>query len=493
MILAFPGVEENFFRLSLFLQNLSNGLANGAVYALMALTVVIIYKTTGHLNFAQGEMAMFSTFLIFVLTVEHRWNVWLSILAVVGLCCWPAPPSTGGSIRPLEKRSVLGPVILTLGLFFVLNGLAAKIWGTQPRSPIPQPFPGALNDKIDILDGPPKFFITYKAIGVWATVAVLVILVNLLLKKTKLGLAYRAVAANAESSVLVGIPVQRMLMLGWALAAGIGTVAGAIVAEYRGRARLQLHGRHPPLRLRRGGAGRVRLDRRGGRRRPARRAHRDVRARLLHRHRQRAQPGHGAGRHHDRPLLPAAGAVRLEAGGTGVSPASSSGGRSSTASGRCWAGCASSRVAVYVLGPGKDYLVLRWAQAVTLAIAILGLNLVTGYSGQVSLGHSAFFGIGAYTTMILVADHGWPFLATLPVAGAIGFAVGVLVGLPALRIRDLYLTLGDVGHRARLPVDRQEDGEPDRWRQRQDHHRRQGRRAERLPLAGAVLGARSPR
>ena len=102
-------------------------------------------------------------------------------------------------------------------------------------------------------------------------------------------------------------------------------------------------------------------------------------------------------------------------------------------------------VAVYVLGPGKDYLVLRWAQAVTLAIAILGLNLVTGYSGQVSLGHSAFFGIGAYTTMILVADHGWPFLATLPVAGAIGFAIGALVGLPALRIRDLYLTLVTLG------------------------------------------------
>ena len=97
MILAFPGVEENFFRLSLFLQNLSNGLANGAVYALMALTVVIIYKTTGHLNFAQGEMAMFSTFLIFVLTVEHSGTSgsrsWPSSRAP----CWPAPPSTGGS------------------------------------------------------------------------------------------------------------------------------------------------------------------------------------------------------------------------------------------------------------------------------------------------------------------------------------------------------------------------------------------------------------
>jgi branched-chain amino acid transport system permease protein len=102
-------------------------------------------------------------------------------------------------------------------------------------------------------------------------------------------------------------------------------------------------------------------------------------------------------------------------------------------------------LAVYVLGPGKDYLVLRWAQAVTFAIAILGLNLVTGYSGQVSIGHSAFFGIGAYTTMILVADHGWPFLATLPVAGAIGFAVGFVVGLPALRIRGIYLSLVTLG------------------------------------------------
>jgi hypothetical protein len=79
-------------------------------------------------------------------------------------------------------------------------------------------------------------------------------------------------------------------------------------------------------------------------------------------------------------------------------------------------------VAVYVLGRGKDYLVLRWAQAVTLGIAILGLNLVTGYSGQVSLGHSAFFGIGAYDDdprrrpRVALPRH-------LPVAGAIGFAI----------------------------------------------------------------------
>jgi branched-chain amino acid transport system permease protein len=100
---------------------------------------------------------------------------------------------------------------------------------------------------------------------------------------------------------------------------------------------------------------------------------------------------------------------------------------------------------LWVIGPEKDYQVLRYAQGVCFGLAILGLNLVTGYSGQISLGHSAFFGIGAYTSLTLVADHGWPFLATLPVAGLIGLAVGCLVGLPALRIRGLYLALVTLG------------------------------------------------
>ena len=233
-ILAVPGIEENFFTLTLFLQNLTNALANGAVYALMALTVVMIYKTTGHLNFAQGELAMFSTFVVYVLAIEQGLAVWLAILIVVIGSMFLGAAIERFLIQPLESRSVLAPVILTLGLFFILNGGAATIWGTQPKSPIPAPFPGKLNDKIDIItDRVPNFFVTYKAIGVWATVAVLVIVLNLLLKRTKLGLAYRAVAANAESSVIVGIPVKRMLMLGWALAAGIGAIAGAIIAQYR--------------------------------------------------------------------------------------------------------------------------------------------------------------------------------------------------------------------------------------------------------------------
>jgi len=106
----------------------------------------------------------------------------------------------------------------------------------------------------------------------------------------------------------------------------------------------------------------------------------------------------------------------------------------------------------YVVSVVENFSAIRWAIAVTLGVGILGLNIVTGYSGQISIGHSAFFGIGAYTTMILIADHGWPFLATLPVAGAMGFIVGAVIGIPALRIRGLYLSLITLGLALAFPA-----------------------------------------
>ena len=106
----------------------------------------------------------------------------------------------------------------------------------------------------------------------------------------------------------------------------------------------------------------------------------------------------------------------------------------------------------FVTNVAENFSASRWAIALTLTVAILGLNIVTGYSGQISIGHSAFFGIGAYTTMILIADHGWPFLATLPVAGALGFAVGAVIGIPALRIRGLYLSLITLGLALAFPA-----------------------------------------
>ena len=89
----------------------------------------------------------------------------------------------------------------------------------------------------------------------------------------------------------------------------------------------------------------------------------------------------------------------------------------------------------------KAFRVAQINDVIAYAVAILGLNLVIGYSGQLSLGHSAFVGLGAYTTIILVADYHWSYFATLPVSAAVCFAVGLLIGLPALRIRGLYLAV----------------------------------------------------
>ena len=89
----------------------------------------------------------------------------------------------------------------------------------------------------------------------------------------------------------------------------------------------------------------------------------------------------------------------------------------------------------------RDFLTFQLTQVMVYALAILGLNLLTGFNGQFSLGHSAFYGIGAYTAAILMSRWGIPYFWTLPAAGAVCFAVGFLFGLPALRLQGLYLAL----------------------------------------------------
>jgi branched-chain amino acid transport system permease protein len=100
----------------------------------------------------------------------------------------------------------------------------------------------------------------------------------------------------------------------------------------------------------------------------------------------------------------------------------------------------------------ENYQILNFAHAAADAVAILGLMIIIGYSGQVSIGQSFFFGLGAYVTAWLGVDHGWSFLMTLPVSAALGFAIGFLVGIPALRIRGLYLALVTLALAAVFPV-----------------------------------------
>ena len=206
-----------------FLQQVASGLSSGAIYALLALAIVIIFRSTGVVNFAQGEMATLSAFIAWTL-IDH------------GLPYWPAFALTllisfvGGVllervvIRPVERAPVLTIVILTIGLFIFLGGLMNWIWKAEVRSfPPNRPFP---TDTID-LGG---VAISYQDIGILGVTLGLVGLLWVLFQKTKLGLALRASAVDPDSSRLVGVRVGWMLALGWGLAAALGAVAGMFTA-----------------------------------------------------------------------------------------------------------------------------------------------------------------------------------------------------------------------------------------------------------------------
>lgn len=120
--------------------------------------------------------------------------------------------------------------------------------------------------------------------------------------------------------------------------------------------------------------------------------------------------------------------------------------RSDRAGWTSWIGPAVLLAVLVALGLFLPWLRIGMAgEALAFAVAVLGVNLIVGHAGQISLGHGAFVGMGAFTTVILSADHDWPLLATLPAAAAVAFVVGVVIGLPALRMRGLYLALLTLG------------------------------------------------
>jgi len=206
--------------MALFLSQLMNGIGQGVIYASLALALVLIYKTTGILNFAQGEMALFSTYVTWWLT-ERGLPVWLSILISVALSFGGGAAIERFVMRPVERSSPLVIVIVTIGLFLSLNSLAQVIFGVEAEV-VPRAYP---DENWDI-GGVIVQADTLVLVGV---LAVECILLWALLQKTKIGLALRAVASNPESSRLVGVSVGTMLMLGWGLAAAIGAVAGSLV------------------------------------------------------------------------------------------------------------------------------------------------------------------------------------------------------------------------------------------------------------------------
>jgi branched-chain amino acid transport system permease protein len=207
--------------MTLFFQQIVSGVAIGAIYASLALALVLIYRSTHIVNFAQGEMAMFSAFIAWQFT-QWGWPVWGAIGISLVISFFGGCAIERVVIRPVEGKSVLAIVIVTLGLLLIINQAAGWIWDFIIKT-FPSPFP---TGGFEIGDVP----ISWYEIGVIAVVLTSVGALYALFQKTKIGLAMRAAAANPESSRLVGINVGRMLMLGWGLAAVLGALSGVLVA-----------------------------------------------------------------------------------------------------------------------------------------------------------------------------------------------------------------------------------------------------------------------
>jgi branched-chain amino acid transport system permease protein len=205
-----------------FLQQVVSGLASGAVYALLALALVIIHRSTGVINFAQGEMALLSTYVAWALIAHHGWRYWPAFVATLVLSFAGGVATHRIVIRPVEGGSVLRIVIVTIGLLVAINGIVLWVWGGEPRA-LQSPFG---NDIYDIRG----VVITENDVGTIVVAFGIVFLLWALFRFTKVGLAIRAAAVNPQEARLVGVRVTWMLALGWGLAATLGAVAGMLTA-----------------------------------------------------------------------------------------------------------------------------------------------------------------------------------------------------------------------------------------------------------------------
>ena len=203
------------------IQTIVDGVATGSLYGALALAVVLIFRTTGIVNFAQGEMGMFSTFIAWGL-LQAGLPLGLAILATLGLSFVGGMVIERVIIRPVEGGEVLTLVIVTLGLFILTNSAAGWIWGFENRG-----FPSVFPDNSVSMAG---VDLGVESVGIVALLLVVVGLLFLLFQRTKVGLAIRAVSINPDSSRLAGISVGRTLMIGWGIAAMVGALAGALIA-----------------------------------------------------------------------------------------------------------------------------------------------------------------------------------------------------------------------------------------------------------------------
>jgi branched-chain amino acid transport system permease protein len=205
-----------------FIQQVVAGLGDGAIYASLALALVLIYRATHVINFAQGEMGMVSTYIAWSLITHHGWSFWPAFVFTLALSFLGGFAIHETVIRPLQRAGELTVVMATIALLVVLNGLVSWIW--QPDEKVLQSPLIAGTWSIG------SVAIPQQAVYDLLVVLACVIALWVLFRYTKLGLALRASAIDPAASRLLGVRVPWMLSIGWGFAAVLSAVAGLLAA-----------------------------------------------------------------------------------------------------------------------------------------------------------------------------------------------------------------------------------------------------------------------
>jgi branched-chain amino acid transport system permease protein len=204
----------------LLAQQIVSGLALGAVYGSLALALVLIHRTTNVVNFAQGEMAMFTTYIAW--SLNHHMSYWPAFLLTLAIAFAGGAAIERTVIRPVERGSPLTVIMITIALFVIFSGLASWIW-TGEEKDFPTPFAPQPIRIAGVTFGRHEIAVIVITLGT-------VIVLWAFFRFTKLGLAMRAAAIGPEASRLLGVRVGSMFALGWGFAALLGAVSGMMVA-----------------------------------------------------------------------------------------------------------------------------------------------------------------------------------------------------------------------------------------------------------------------
>ncbi|MCC6434477.1 MAG: ABC transporter permease [Acidimicrobiales bacterium] len=460
----------------LLLQRVLDGLANGSLYGSLALAITLVYRATGRVNLAQGELATSGTYLALILTsaatpalagttLAARWlpgAPWPRAVAIVAAMAGSAVLGAALErflLRRVPEHDAGAALSLTVAVLLLVNALASQWFGNGTRA-FPPPFPDAPQDQFLFLGAR----LRYTTIGMWCTLLVVLGLLHVFLLRSRFGLAFRAVSSSRTNSALHGIRVGTVLSGTWALAAALGALVGCLAAT-----RLLL----TPSMMTRLLVYSLVAASIGGLSSPGGALVGGVIVGVGQSMLGGYVPGVDAVLAF--PLLvgfmiimlyvrpgglfggAASRTLRLDHGVPGAAPPTEATARSRAAGAaprwsivrnsatwrRAVVGSAIAAVLV-VIGAAfvLPYVEARLlTEVVATAVALWGLGFLIGDAGRISLAHATFMGVGAYSVAIGAARWGLhPFVGVV-VAAVAGFVVGGLLSLPALRIRGQYLAM----------------------------------------------------